>query len=74
MPAHRDPFRRVNKNFRIRPWLSRLDVTGLARHLESWSLEIMELERQPGRDPPPELVQRIGKTVTRLLRQAIRRL
>lgn len=53
---------------------TRLDVTGLARHLESWSLEVMELERKPGRDPPPELIQRIGRTVVRLLQQAIRRL
>lgn len=62
MPAHKDHFRRVIKNFRLRPWLTRLDVTGLARHLESWSLEVMELDRPtdelvrtPGLDPPQSL-------------------
>lgn len=71
MPAKRDPFRRVIKVFRLRPWLQTLDVTRLARKLEDWSYQVMELERSPNRDPPDHLVREIGRFVIRLLQEAM---
>ena len=72
MPAHKQPFPRQIKNFRLKPWLSKLDVTRLARRLEEWSLRVMELERTPRKKPPSDFVHEVGYEVIQLLRRAIR--
>jgi hypothetical protein len=71
MPALRDHFRRVIKTFRLRPWLKDFDVTRLARKLEHWSYQVMELERSPNRDPPDHLAREIGWFVIRLLQESM---
>jgi hypothetical protein len=71
LPAKRDPFKRVVKVVRVRPWLKDLDITRLARKLEAWSLQAMELERDSDKDPPDKLAKEIGHTVIRLIQEAL---
>lgn len=70
MPAHKDPFKRATKTVRLRPWLKDLDITRLARELEEWSFEAMELERG-NQNPSPELSQDIGYSVIRIIQEAM---